>query len=344
MEIKWDRVADFQKGELASLYFIAGEEETLLVEAYDIVKKRAMDAGHTEDTRFEIGKDDWSVVENDIAVESLFGERRFFDILLGSRGMDKKATDAIGRYLKSPASDAVVVVRGARFEWRQRRNKWFKNLEKHPDVVVFIGESLRSWELQKWIRQKSKQIGLSLTEDAVEQLAIMHEGNQGSANQELQQLSLIHSDREGPVTIQEISDLDSGVADTFEVLNHAFLGNAKQVERLLPLLRQDERRFFGFQGALTMRLRQAVELHHSQSIRVSQAQRETLTRFLGRTSIANIYRYLEESALIDSQEKGIHRGSGWSSLHALLLDIAGVRKSNLANESKYLRIDYVHNQ
>lgn len=340
MEFKWDKLQSHLDAGLARLYYIAGDEITLVNDAYDLIKNKATEEGFTEFSRFDIGEFKWEEIRNAAMAQSLFGDKRLFDIVLGRAGVDRPAAKAIDDLLDESLQDLVIIVRGAKFEWRHRQTKWFKSLAASNAVCVCIGETLRPYEVDRWIVHKATVLGLQLERAVVDQLATLNEGNVEAINQELKRVSLIHLDRESPVSTQEINEVDSSVGNTFELLNRVFSGDAESIKKLLPSLQLDDRNFFPLHGALVAKLRQAINLKKNPSFRISKTQKETLDGFLRRTDESTLFNYFNECANIDSQQKGIHRGSGWTSMRALLFEIAGSGKSDLETNNRWLRIDY----
>lgn len=342
MEFKWDKLQSHLDAGLARLYYIAGDEFTLVNDAYDLIKSKATKDGFSEVSRFDIGEFNWDEIRNSAMAQSLFGDKRLFDVVLGRTGMDRTAVDAIEDLLNEPVADLVIIVRGAKFEWRQRQNKWFKTLSASNEVGVCIGESLRPYEVDRWIVHKAQVLGLRLERAVVDQLATLNEGNVEAINQELKRLALIHVDTETPVSTQEINVVDGTIGNTFELLNRVFAGDVESIQKLFPSLQHDDRNFFPLHGALVAKLRQAISLKKNPKARMSKTQKANLERFLRRTDEATLSNYFNECANIDSQQKGIHRGSGWTSMRALLLEIAGSGGSNLETNNRWLRIDYEH--
>ena len=340
MEFKWHELQSHLDAELARLYYIAGDEITLVNDAYDLVKNKATAEGFNEFSRFDVGEYKWEEIQNAARAQSLFGDKRLFDIVLGRGGMDRTSVKAIEELQAASESDLVIIVRGAKFEWRQRQNKWFKALTASSEVAVCVGETLRPFEVERWVVHKAQTLGLQLERDVVEQLATLNEGNVAAINQELKRVSLIHVDRETPISTEEISNSDGSIGNTFELLNRVFAGDAHSIQKLFPSLQHDDRNFFPLHGALVAKLRQAINLKQNPNARLSRTQKENLSKFLRRTDEATLFNYFNECANIDSQQKGIHRGSGWTSMRALLLEIAGSGESDLETSSRWRRIDY----
>lgn len=340
MEVKWNELQPHFDSGLVPLYFIAGEEITLVNDAYDLVKREALEAGFNEYSRFDIGEFKWEEIQRAFGAQSLFGDKRLFDVGLGRAGMDRLAVRATEDYLKDPVPDLIMIVRTAKFEWRQRQNKWFKTLAASHDVIICIGEPLRHYEVDRWIVHKAQSLGIELERAAVDQLAILNEGNIEAIDQELKRVSLVHAGRDNPVTTEEINDVDSSVGNTFALLDRVFAGDVKAVDKFFPSLQHDDRNFVPLHGALVAKLRQAINLRKNSNARISRSQKTNLQGFLQRTGEDTIFSYFQECANIDGQLKGISRGSGWTSMRALLLKIAGSGESDLESRNRWLRIDY----
>ena len=339
MNLTWEKLDSHIASSLAPLYVIAGEEITLVNDAYDQVKATAQQRGFNRYQRFDLTDYQWSEIENELATPSLFGDKSFVDIVLNRNGMNRPAVTAIESYLEDPNLDLVVLVRGLSFEWRQRQNKWFKFLAQHPVAVIFTGESIPRWDTTKWITYEANRFGLTMDPAAMDLLATLNEGNLDAVKQELARLALV-SDEGQTISIDQIGEIDQSVGDVFELLNQALSGNADGVEKLLRALSTEDRNFFPLQGALTSKLRQALELRRNGNMRLSRTQKQLLDGFNRRVSENQLLRYLDLCAVLDSQAKGIHRLSIWMNLRSLLLDICGIEKCRLDTHAQWLRIDY----
>ena len=321
---------------LKPVYLVSGEETLLVEEGCAAIVQAAVARGFTERKVIDEGNaTDWESVFAEAANRSLFAEQRIIDLRVPPRGFDRKASDAIRRYLADPFDDVLMLIRTGRLDARQRSAAWFKAIDA-AGVVLLIWP-LAARELPGWLTLRGRAHGIELTRDAIALLADRVEGNLLAAAQELEKLKL--AGVKSPVdaeTLRAAVD-DASHFNTFELIDAAFDGSPRRVRKVVRVLRQEGTPVFMVLGAVNAQLRNA--LRHATGVRVYVPRQRirSLNGLRDRLGVAGLEHALSECALLDMQAKGALRGDAWQSLERILVALAGGRTRTLAKEAEYLR-------
>ena len=227
MQIKANQLGrHLDAGRFAPIYLVYGDEPLLVDEACASIVEAAEANGFSDRSRFDLAID--GSLDEALAGAanlSLFASKRMLDIRLPAKGLDRKGSDTIRRYLGSPPPSTMVLCRAPGLDWRTRSSAWHKAIDKAGAVVQVWPVSAR--ELPRWLDQRCRASGLQLDREALSILADRVEGNLLAATQEIEKLRL--SGRQGPIGAEEMRDAvgDSAHFDTFQMIDTAFAGQGR---------------------------------------------------------------------------------------------------------------------
>ena len=321
---------------LQSVYLVSGDETLLVEESCAAIVRAAAERGFTERKVVDEGNaTDWEAIQAEAANRSLFAEHRVLDLRIPPRGFDRKASDALRRYVANPFDDVLTLIRTGRLEARQRSAAWFKAIDAAGAVLLVWPLTAR--ELPGWLTSRCRAAGIELTRDAIALLAERVEGNLLAGAQEIEKLKL--AGVKSPVDAETLRAAveDASHFNTFELIDAAFDGHPRRVRKMVRVLRQEGAPVFMILGAVNSQLRNA--LRHASGVRVYVPRQRirSLNGLRDRLGIAGLEHALSECALLDMQAKGALRGDAWQSLERILVALAGGRARTLAKEAEYLR-------
>ena len=339
MQIKSNQLQRHLDGaRFAPIYLVSGDEPLLVEEACASIVAAAEANGFSDRKRFDLAVDG-SLEEAlaDAANLSLFASKRMLDIRLPAKGLDRKGSDTIRRYLGSPPPSTMVLCRAVGLDWRTRSSAWHRAIDKAGAVVQVWPVGAR--ELPRWLDERCRASGLQLDREALSILAERVEGNLLAATQEIEKLRL--SGRKGTVGADEMRDAvgDSAHFDTFQMIDAAFAGEGARACRMARVLRQDGIPIFMVMGALVNQLRRAREVAAGASPRMPRNRAQQVSRAVRRLGADRIDALLRAAAVLDLQSKGMLRGDAWQSLERLVVAIAGGDGDGLEERAEYLRAE-----
>lgn len=314
-----------QDQHLSPLYYVAGTDLLLVQESAQAIVAKAREHGFDELVQMEVGsKDDWELVLLEAETPSLFAEKRLFDLSMKSDAIDRSSSTMLKSYLGNPHPDALLLLRGRTFQFRHRSAAWFRLLAK--EGVSVICEPLSGNQLNQWIANRAREKRLYLSEDAIEEIADLTEGNLLASQQEIERLHLAFLGTEEEISTDKLNMQNWSTTSPFELLDAACFGDTDRMCKSLMSLSRDGTEPLSLIGLIAAQLRRMHALAIGERLNMSQRRLRPLQTAYRRIGLENIKRLMMECTNIDSQRKGILTGDAWNSVCSLLFGIAGSRE------------------
>ncbi|HJU38289.1 MAG TPA: DNA polymerase III subunit delta, partial [Tahibacter sp.] len=220
---------------LKPVYFLAGEEHLLLIEAADALRARARALGYAERDILDAESGfDWDDLARSSAGMSLFASKKLIDLRLPTGRPGKDGAAAIVEYCERPSPDNVLLITATQWS-KQHAAAWV-------DAVDAAGVFVPVWplkpnELFDWVAQRMASRGVKAGRDATGALVERIEGNLLAAAQEIDKLALLAGDRVLDAATLEDLVADSARFDAGKLTDAALAGDASRALRILGGLR-----------------------------------------------------------------------------------------------------------
>ena len=310
-----------QKG-LAPIYLLVGEEPLQKMEAGDLIRQTAAQAGYANTRLFFITQDsDWDAFKQAFGSHSLFSEKRLFDIHLSS-APSKAGAEALKFCSENPQDDIIVLIRANRLD---ARTAWVKKMTAQGILIQVYGKNLA--EMKAWIRERMLRVGLKVEDQVADMIAERLEGNLLAAAQEISKLALLHGDQlvrqEHAIAALNEHSLYSG----FDFADAVVAGDGVRAIRIMRSLQADGQPLVLIVNALAAQLRGLIDMEikiargetASQLLaRVWRSKRGVLAQALARRRGARFWQNgLRWCAEVDKAIKGLSANEEWG----ILLDL-----------------------
>jgi len=317
--------------DLAALYTIVADEPLLALEAGDLLRARAREAGYSERTLLTVESGfEWGSLAAAGASLSLFAERRLIELRIPTGKPGVSGAEALERYSAALAPDTVTLVHLPAMDWKAVQAGWFLSLEKSGILVE--AKPVDRARLPRWLAGRLARQQQSADDETLQFIADRVEGNLLAAWQEVQKLGLLLP--AGKLAHEEVRKAVLDVA-RFDIGNvsAALLGaDAAQYVRVLDGLQAEGAGLPLVLWTLASDLRAAytVVAATARGVPIANALREarvfgprraTMERAAQRLSLAQLEAALLRAALIDRTIKGIRRGEPWDELRELGLTL-----------------------
>lgn len=190
MQLKLGQLAAHLQRPLLPVYVLHGDEPLLQIEAAQAIRDAAAQAGYAERELLvaESGFN-WQSLAAANQSMSLFGSRRVLDVRIptGKPGVEgARVLEAVGT---NPSPDNVLLVSCPRLEKTALSSNWFTALESAG--VAIATPPLERDDLPAWIAGRLSRNDQRATNEVLQFLADLTEGNLLAAQQEIDKLALV---------------------------------------------------------------------------------------------------------------------------------------------------------
>jgi len=329
MQLKLAQLAAHLQRPLAPVYVLHGDEPLLQIEAAQAIRDAASKAGYAErellvaDSGF-----DWQALATVNQSMSLFGSRRVLDLRIptGKPGLEgARVLEAVGT---SPSPDNVLLVSCPKLDRGAMSSNWFSALEG-SGVAIAIPPLERN-DLPTWIAERLSRNGQRATNEVLQYLADLTEGNLLAAQQEIDKLALLLP--AGELTQEAIESVVANVARYDNGgLSEALLGadtvrvcrilaglqaEGESVQLVLWQVAEDTHALLAVAQASREGLRTDTALRNARVWGKRQAAMERAVRRVDGRALSLL---LPDLARLDRVSKGIGKGEIWDEVREYAL-------------------------
>ena len=318
---------------LAPLYVVHGDEPLLAIEAGDLIRSAARNAGCDEREVLVVEPgfrwDAFSAASRNLG---LFGGRKMIDLRIPGGKPGVEGARVLEDCARNPNPDAVVLVTLPRTDRATQASAWFSALES-AGVVIAV-QALERAELPAWIAARLARAGQRASTETLQFLADTTEGNLLAAQQEIEKLGLLLPAGELEPRAVEQAIADVARFDVFQLSEAWLAGDAARACRILASLED------AGEGVPLLVWQLGEDLHALAAVftavgggtHISAALRNARVWGKRQPAMERAARRLQPSALpsllirvarLDALAKGIGRGNVWDELREVALALAG---------------------
>ena len=312
----------YTENEFTGVYTFFAEESIQISEFTDQVIKIARSKGFEEKQTYVITKDsDWSFLSSENENFDLFGTKKIIEIKLIGIGPGNKGSKAIKDYCLAPDQNKLLIVHAERLDRKQQTSAWVKALESCG--VLIVEPPINKQSMPKWILDRSNNINLDISEEAIYLLADNTEGNLLATAQELMKLSLLFPNKKISIDDMKQSISNSSKFSIFDLSNSFLKSDKKRTVRIIETLKAE-----GTQPPLILwaiskeinNLYRVIEDGSPKNVWGPKFYLDLLSAKAKKLPRSKIKKSLQDIAEIDSAIKGLSDKSPWQSIRELALD------------------------
>lgn len=317
---------------LEPLYVIHGDALLLAIEAADMIRSAAREAGYTEqNTLITEQHFKWAELKNHAQNLSLFAERRLIDLRIpnGKPGVEGGA--ALQDYVTHLSDDVLTLITLPKLDWTAQKSLWFAALAKHG--VMISADDIPRDQLPDWLAARLLRQNQSCDKATLEFLADRCEGNLIAAFQEIQKLGLLFPP--GEVSFEQVQEAVMDVAryDIFKLTEAMLAGDVARYVHVLEGLRAEGTATVLILWAISEEVRTLGKLLQAtlsgaslrdamRNIRVRKERHSLIESAARRLKFPHIERAIGHAARLDKMIKGLRQGDVWDEFLQLGLRFA----------------------
>ncbi len=258
---------------LAKIYFLVGQDPLLLSEAEDAIYQAANQQGFDEKNRVQIdSQTDWAQL-----IESCQSMGLFFSKQVMVLNLPENLTAPLQKNLQALVSilheDVLLVLQLAKLAKTAEKQAWFTELNQYDPYAVLVNCQTPTTEnLPRWVKNRTKIMGLEADDEAIQQLCYSYENNLLALKQALQLLDLLYPDHKLNYNRVIAVVEQSSVFTPFQWIDALLAGKANRAKRILNGLQAEDVQPIILLRTLQRELLTLLELTKPQQrIRISDA-------------------------------------------------------------------------
>jgi DNA polymerase-3 subunit delta len=335
MQLRVEQLPDeIERKGLSPVYLISGDEPLQLIEATDLIRRKAREQGVDERVVLDVATGfDWNRLIEESANMSLFASTRLIELRLGASKPGQDGGKVLTEYAEQLSRDNILLITSDKLDKRVQQSKWYKSLNK-------VGVTLQIWpidasRLPNWIRQRVQKYNKSIATDAAQCIADRVEGNLLAASQEIDKLCLLVDNPE--ITADDVISAvtDSTRFDVFGLIECAYANETKRLVRMLNGLKSEGMEPMDIYGAFMWDYRRLCSMayHFSNGLTLDtlfteyriwdNKRRQAIKAILNRHDVKKLYELLRQANYLDRKIKSAEKQTVWDAMLTLLLAFSG---------------------
>jgi DNA polymerase-3 subunit delta len=257
------------KGEIAPLYFIYGEEDFLLERSVQrlLGKLVAADFRDFNFTQY-FGKESRAeqIIENAMTLP-MFADRRVIHVKRAEE-LPADALELFTAYLAAPSPDCCILFQATKIDLRR---KFFTELKKADLLVEF--KKLRDEHLPGFVRKEAEACGRRIDPAAAELLVYYTGNNLRELVSQMEKLVAFIGERQ-QITVDDVREIasDTKTDTVFELANAMGNRDLARAHRQLQLLLRDADAPYMLIGALARHFRQLCLIREMQEKKIVKSE------------------------------------------------------------------------
>lgn len=236
-----EQLASNLNSHLAKVYFLVGTDPLLLSESEDLIHQAALLQGFDEKNQIIIDTNtDWPALIEASQSMGLFFNKQIF-ILNLPENLTALLQKNLQQFISGLNEDSLLVLTLPKLSKAAEKQEWFIQANQlEPQAVIVNCQTPNSEQLSRWVKHRTKNMGLSADEEVVQLLCYSYENNLLALKQALQLLDLLYPDHK--LTYNRVKSVveQSSVFTPFQWIDALLSGKANRSKRILRGLQAED--------------------------------------------------------------------------------------------------------
>jgi DNA polymerase-3 subunit delta len=330
MQIKQQALAQHIKKKIAPIYFLIGQDNYLLQEAFNTIQMTITQSNDCEEKRLSIqSTEDWKDLIEEANSYSLFSDKIVINVLFDKKSIDAAVKKILTQYLNSLNSRCFIIIRAPNIPAKQIH--W---LTAHEQVVVVVAYPLNALAMKQWIDTQLRNHLIRFDSHIPSLIHQYTQGNMLACAQVIEKIALCNPPN-SQINNQHVLEHLSFQCDhsLYELIDACLLGQADKAIQILRQAANNKTEATLVLWMLTQEVRVLIQLRTllQQKIDTNSA----LNQLKIWPSRANLYQnrikqlsptllqgLLQYAYLIDGRIKSNFNTQVWQSLECLCLSLS----------------------
>lgn len=332
MKIYFNQLRQHLSTNLLPVYLVSSDEPLQQIEALDLIRKKAFEAGFTERKILTVLPGfDWKIFQQEADNYSLFAEKIIIDLNIPNGKIGKEGSEVVKAYCDKTNTEVLILIRMPKLESNVVQQAWVKSIDKIGAILRIY--KLTQKETEQWLSKNIKKYNLNLDNKCKSILLKSIEGNLIAAKQELFKLKVGFGNQK--ITEEDLFNTlaNDSRYEVFDLTQAILLGDFERISKITHRLKQEGVPELLVLYAITSEVRNLLKMSLEGSentekyiARIWPKERKSAYRqALDRLSVKKCEELLHHCIQTDRVIKGFHQGNKWDELLKLGL-LAGAKK------------------
>lgn len=225
----------------ADIYYLVGQDPLLLSESLDFIIQTALTKGFDEKIAVQVNNTtDWNSLFERCQSVSLFSAKQII-ILDLPENLTVVLQNHLSELISLLNQDVLLILQFAKLTKPMEKQDWFKKAAQYDSNIILINCQTPTIDhLPRWVSNRSKAMGLTIEQEAVQLLCYSHENNLLALKQNLQLLSLLYPDNKLTFTRVKSVVEQSSVFTPFQWVDALLEGKESRARRILKGLQAED--------------------------------------------------------------------------------------------------------
>ncbi len=338
MRVRPEQLTSILSKNLASCFWVTGDEPLQCIELAEQIRQTAKKAGYTQRDVLTVNAGfNWASLLQMAITPSLFAEQKIIELQMPSGKPGREGSAALIDYFERQPKDTLLLITSGKVASSALKSRWVQCIDA-TGVIIQVWP-LEGEQLLSWVAKRLKSKGFDTQMDVVKLLALRAEGNLLALAQDIEKLYVMYEP--GLLKREQVETwvVDNSRYDVFKLVDAMLLGKVLRSMKILNNLQHSGVAVQIVIWAIVKELRLLIELklagdHVNLRARVYREQRiwDKRKGLLEHTLQRIDMPFLEQAILLagvaDRQGKGLAMGDEWETILQLCLSFSEKEKIN----------------
>ena len=333
MKLNFTELANKLKSAIDPIYIVSGNDDFLLLEYCDLIRKYLYQNNVTERLTFAVdSKFKWQEFFLQANNFSLFARKTLLELKFTDKP-NALAVDALLTYGQNIPNDKILLLVAPKLDTTAINQPWFAALNKVGNFIPV--QEVTNAQFLLWIKERLTEANLKLTQEALTFFCAALDGNLLAAKQEIEKLKLLPIAQ--TITLDNIHEISCCNAkfDIFALVDCVLSGNKVKILQALETLQQNNTEIILILWALARQIRTLITIKEAMDVApdikniltkngIWLARHNLVLNCLQKHTTKSLINLLALAYKIDCAIKGVENINLWNAITAFTFKLARV--------------------
>lgn len=310
VQIKFEQISEHLKKNFIKFYLVTGDEEWQKQNAVCQICNTAKEYNYSLEKTIHIENDNtWTELATSSTNNSFFSEKKLFRINLLKNKISSHGQKVLEQISTNKNNDNVIVLTAKKLNASEKKLAWIKKFDKYGAIITIW--PIYPNQMENWVRNRAKHVGLNLTPDALLLLVSYTQNNLAAADQALlkiklcQDKSTLSSDDVKSIIFQQAQ------YNCYDILDPLAFSKADEVLKIINILKNDESQINLLLFIILQELEESQDTSFHNKTYLGRQKIKRLEMYNRKFIKSEIIKLIASARTIEKAIKGNHLSNPW---------------------------------